>query len=434
MRLLHFSDLHIGVESYGREAREGDLAALPDYFLVPPGHDRTYYRGANTRLLDFLAAFDAVVHTAITEKVDLVVFAGDAYKSRNPDQTHQREFARRIAHLVNHDIPVLLVAGNHDLPSIAFRASALEIFPTLNIRKVTVSERAEVLTLQTRSGPLQVLTVPWIRPHLLLERQESQGKSPEALRQMAEERLTAHIHTLAQRLDPSLPAILVGHLTLSTATTSTEQSMLLGNDHVLQPSSIVLPGLDYLALGHVHRHQSWGEAPPVVYSGSLQRVDFSEEKDRKGFVVVDIDPGKPAGQRARWEFREVPARPFLTVQVEIGPDDDPTTQALSALRRTALKGAVVRLRLRMPLALGGRLDERALRQALEPAFYSVMQREYTDRHLQLSGRAIDPRASPEEALRKFLEQERLPDTVRQRALALGRQVLTDVRASDTTGP
>src|SRR3972149_6372656 len=120
MKLLHFADLHIGVENYGRT----DPAT-----------------GLSTRLLDFLAAFDELVDYAIEAQVDAILFAGDAYKSRDPSQTHQREFARRIAHLTAAGIPVHLVAGNHDLPSIPGRATALEIFPTLAVQRLSVADR-----------------------------------------------------------------------------------------------------------------------------------------------------------------------------------------------------------------------------------------------------------------------------------------------------
>ena len=69
MQILHFSDVHIGVESYGR---------------TDP------VTGLSTRLLDFLQTLDECVGYAIDNQVDLVVFAGDAYKSREPSQTHQR--------------------------------------------------------------------------------------------------------------------------------------------------------------------------------------------------------------------------------------------------------------------------------------------------------------------------------------------------------
>jgi exonuclease SbcD len=69
MRILHFSDVHIGVENYGRPDPE---------------------TGLSTRLADFLDTLDEVVDYALENKVDLALFCGDAYKSRDPSQTHQR--------------------------------------------------------------------------------------------------------------------------------------------------------------------------------------------------------------------------------------------------------------------------------------------------------------------------------------------------------
>ena len=67
-----------------------------------------------------------------------------------------------------------------------------------------------------------------------------------------------------------------------------------------------LPGVDYVALGHIHKHQVLHYAsPPVVYAGSIDRVDFGEEHEDKGWVLVDL----PEKGRAEWEFRKVAARP-----------------------------------------------------------------------------------------------------------------------------
>ena len=131
MRILHLSDIHIGVENYGRAATEADLANLSKTFS--PGIPREEYLGFSTRLLDFLAIFDEIVEYAITESIDLVLFSGDAYRSRDPSQTHQREFARRVSTLVANGIPVFLLVGNHDIPQAQGRATSLEIFPTLQV-------------------------------------------------------------------------------------------------------------------------------------------------------------------------------------------------------------------------------------------------------------------------------------------------------------
>ncbi|MBI2323240.1 MAG: metallophosphoesterase, partial [Chloroflexi bacterium] len=85
--ILHCADLHLGVENYGH----------PDPAT-----------GMSTRLGDFLRAFDQAIDEAVALPVDLVVFAGDAYKSRDPSPTHQREFAARIARLSAAGIPTVL--------------------------------------------------------------------------------------------------------------------------------------------------------------------------------------------------------------------------------------------------------------------------------------------------------------------------------------
>ena len=76
MLIVHTADVHIGVENYGRPAP---------------------VTKTSSRLLDFLNTLDEVVDYSISHQADIVLFCGDAYKSRNPSQTHQREFAARIS-------------------------------------------------------------------------------------------------------------------------------------------------------------------------------------------------------------------------------------------------------------------------------------------------------------------------------------------------
>ena len=91
LRIAHLADTHIGMENYGRINPE---------------------TGLNQRLHDFLASLDQAVDGAIAANVDLVVFAGDIYKTRDPTPTHQREFARRIHRLSSAGIKIVIVAGN----------------------------------------------------------------------------------------------------------------------------------------------------------------------------------------------------------------------------------------------------------------------------------------------------------------------------------
>ena len=118
IRLIHLADTHLGVENYGR--------------LDPA-------TGLSSRLSDFLAALDQAVDYAVTQRVDLVVFAGDAYKTRDPSPTHQRELARRIRRLCDAGIPCFLLVGNHDLPNAQSRANSDEPLARALVKVLSVT-------------------------------------------------------------------------------------------------------------------------------------------------------------------------------------------------------------------------------------------------------------------------------------------------------
>ena len=385
MRILHFSDLHIGVENYGRTDPQ---------------------TGLSTRLVDFLAALDELVEYALSRDVDLVLLAGDAYKGRDPSQTQQRELARRLARLSSAGIPLYLLVGNHDLPHAAAKATAIDIFPTLQVPNVYVGDRLQTYTVPTRKGPVQILAVPWPRRSGMLSRDESRGMTIDQIRQKIEERFTRGIEECVRALDPDIPAILSGHLTINGATTGTERSMMLGQDHVLFPSSVHKPELDYVALGHIHKHQVLRDNPMVVYSGSLQRVDFSEEKDAKGFCVVDIDPSAPQGRRLLdFQFQPVEARPFLTVEARVHPgDQDPTGTVIRAVMRHNVAGSIVRLNVLLPGEMEVHLREAQVREALSSAHYvaAITRETERDRRTRIPP-SVAEGLTPLAALRLYLE-------------------------------
>ena len=389
MRILHFSDLHIGVENYGRTDPE---------------------TGLSTRLGDFLASLDQVVDFALTRDVDLVLLAGDAYKGRDPSQTHQREFAKRLARLSEGNIPTFLLVGNHDLPNAVSRATAVEIFATLRVPNIHVGAGLQNYVVATGAGPLQILAVPWPRRSSMLGREESRGMSIDEIRQEVERRMTEAIDSRARQLDPEVPAIIAGHVTVNGATVGTERSMMLGQDHVLMASALERPQIEYVALGHIHKHQVLrSERPMIVYSGSLQRVDFSEEGDEKGFCVIDLDPAAPQGQRLTgFSFQHLDARPFVTVDsVLVSEDPDPTQTVLRAIARKDVTDAVARVRLNLPAELEPQLREADIRQALQPAHYvASISRESPEatRRTRLAAELAEG-LQPMQALRLYLESK-----------------------------
>ena len=406
MRILHFSDLHIGVENYGR--------------LDPE-------TGLSTRLGDFLGSLDEVVACAVEEKIDLVLLAGDAYKGRDPSQTHQREFAKRLSRLSNEGIPTFILVGNHDLPNAVSRATAVEIFRTLQVPRLYIGDSLQNYLIPTANGPIQILAVPWPRRGGLLSREESRGLTIEEIRQELENRITLAIQDRISQLDPGIPAILTGHLTVNGATVGTERSMMLGQDHVLLASTLHQPQLEYVALGHIHKHQILRDDPPmIVYSGSLQRVDFTEEPDQKGFCLIDLNQEAPQGQRlTNFEFRKVDARKFLTIDVEIkAGDPDPTETVINVIKTKDIDEAVVRIRISIPSELETHLRESEIRMSLETAHYiAAINKESEDNRRTRIDYDVAEGLQPNQALRLYVQGKNYTDTRQQKLISYGDEII-----------
>ncbi len=341
-KILHLADIHIGMENYGRT----DPAT-----------------GLNTRLLDYLARLDQVLEYAlVTEPVDLVLIAGDIYKNRSPNPTHQREFARRILRVVRARIPVFILTGNHDVPAASGRAHSVEIFDALAIEGVTIASRLRTHRIDTRGGPVQIIAVPWLNRQVLLTKDDLQGLPMSALDAEMLHRVESWLDGALQALDHAIPTILTFHGTLAGATYGSERAVMLGHDLVLPRSVVAQPGIDYVALGHIHKHQVIGNDPPAVYPGSLERVDFGEEHETKGFVIVDLEK-----ETTTWRFIEVAARPFVTIEVDVRESPDPLNRVERAIAKHQLTDAVVRVLVKCHPQQRAKLEERVIREQLEQA-------------------------------------------------------------------
>ncbi len=351
IRILHFADLHIGMENYGR--------------LDPES-------GLNRRVADFLERLDTVVAYAIDHKADVVLFAGDAFRTRNPNPTHQREFAQRIHRLSRAEIPTVLLVGNHDVPVMEQRASSIEIFATLDVPYVTVAARPDLLRLETRHGPLQLATIPYPVRQRMLTREQFRQMRQEALDRAVSEAVVSLITGFAARLDPQIPAVLAGHFSVDSAHWGSERNIMIGRDVAIPVSALTDPVWDYVALGHIHQHQNLntGSMPPVVYAGSLERVDFGEEKQPKGFCWVEVERGATA-----WRYVEVSARPFITIRADVRHEADPLRAAESVIAACDLTGAVARLVVQMTPEQEPRLRDADLSPLLTDAFFAQINRD-----------------------------------------------------------
>ena len=345
MKLLHLADIHLGMENYGR---------------IDPS------TGLHTRLKDFIKCFSYAIDIALEEKVDLVLFAGDAYKNSNPNPTHQREFARQIYRLSEAEIPVIMINGNHDIPVSFGRATSLDIFDTLNVSGMRVVTKPELLNVETKAGLIQVFGIPWPTKNLFLVKEEYKNFTDEEITLEIQKRVSDKIIEYARVLNPNIPAIFTAHLAAAEATYSgSERSAIIGRDPVFPTLILAQKEFDYVALGHIHKFQdlNLGNHPPVVYPGSIERINFGEEKEDKGVCLVNLEKDKTS-----YEFIPLPARKFITIDVVISEEQDPTNTLLREIEKYDLSEAVVRLFYTMPAEREDLLDFKRINSALEGAF------------------------------------------------------------------
>jgi DNA repair protein SbcD/Mre11 len=395
-RILHFADAHIDIANHGRR----DPAS-----------------GLPLRILDFLNSLDEIIDSAIDEKVDCVLFAGDAYKDQNPAPTFQREWGRRIMRLSEASIPTILLVGNHDISPSAGRAHALAEFNTLQVPHVLIidqpgffsSEELSKLCPPGKSLDLQLIALPWISRSSMAAELELKTRDSETLYQAMEEKVSSDLDHWLKEADPEMPTVLAAHASVEGAIYGAERSVSLGKDFILPKSIACDSRLDYTALGHIHKKQELnpGKHPPAVYPGSIERVNFGEAADDKYFLIADVKKGKT---KLDWHRLEN-IRPFVDINLTLSSSDDITDQVKKALPSgKKLEGAVTRLVLEYPKAWEPLIDDNSIRELVKDSFefHFLKQPQYEPRIRLPKDRAIGS-LTPEELLEQYWLASQTPE-------------------------
>jgi exonuclease SbcD len=318
VKVLHLSDIHLG-SGY----THGHLNPIT---------------GLNTRFEDFVATLAHCIDRAISEPVDLVLFGGDAFPDATPAPYLQQAFAQQFCRLVAAGIPTVLLVGNHDQHQQGAGGASLSIYRSLLVPNIIVGDTLATHRIHTAGGDVQVLTLPWLNRSTLMTRSETDGLSMTEVSAVLLDRLRTALEGEIRQLDPTLPAILLGHLMADTATYGAEKFLAVGKGFTVPLNLITRDCFSYIALGHVHKHQVLCKKPLTLYPGSIERVDFSEESEPKGFVLVEVDV-----EQASHEFCPVPARAFRTVEINLCESTVPQEDLLTAIHRAEIQDAVVRV-------------------------------------------------------------------------------------------
>jgi exonuclease SbcD len=164
--------------------------------------------------------------------------------------------------------------------------------------------------------------------------------------------------------------VLTGHLTVSTGILSgSERRAIYGEDPTLLPSQLAIQPFDYVALGHLHHHQNLNARgnPPVVYAGSIERIDFGERNEEKGFCLVTIEKKGVTS----YEFIKTPTRPLIQIHVDLVKDKSQTEQLVQAIKKHPITDAIIKISYQLSEDMADTVDLKVIHNVCKDAHYIV---------------------------------------------------------------
>ncbi len=407
IKLIHVSDIHFG-------SGEGHGCLNPK-------------TGLNVRFEDFCQAFSRSVDFALKSNADVFLFSGDAYKTPSPEPLYQKAFAVQLKRLSESGISTVLLVGNHDQILKAGSSHSMSVFQSLEIPGVEVIERPNLLRLKSKNGVLQLIGMPHVTRHLLMTQKKYANLAQSEIDRVLVQHTAEILRDLYDNLDPALPACLTAHMMVDSARAGAEQELMVGYAMTFPISMLIDERLDYVALGHVHAHQVLREAKPLIaYAGSIERVDFSEEKEDKGFIELDIERGN-----VKHRFHSISPRPFITIDLDLTGSADPSNELFEKAKARAKAGAVCRIKYKIEQNRLPELDEERVRQALNTKLLSLRFKpqlvldERPRRMPDINEKAV---LQPLQALDKYLSEKSVED--KESLLERARDLIERIKGDD----
>lgn len=404
--LIHVSDIHFGSgESHGR---------------INPA------TGLNVRFEDFVLALSKVVDFAIEKNCDIFLFSGDAYRNASPDPIYQKMFARELKRLSDAAIKTILVVGNHDQLLRSSQSHAMSVFQSLEVPGVMTVDRPMSITLDTANGALQLIGLPHITRHQLMTLDKYKDLSAAEIDRVLVDHIRDLLRGFYLNLDENIPTVVTAHMATDSALAGIEEELLVGYTLTFPTEMFVDHRIDYVALGHIHKYQVLKpQSPAIVYAGSLERVDFGEEKEDKGFVHVQLARGK-----ADFQFHSIDPRPFITVDADLSGVEAPTDHLLSKIIKACVPGCVLRVRYKIDQEKMSQVDEEKLRDAATSALSVKLHAEIVPSHQRARMPQLNETAvlSPLTALDTYLTEVTEDPIKRERLLNRAKEIMQKVTA------
>lgn len=286
MRIIHTSDWHLGKWL-------NNIARIEEQKIV----------------------LDEICNLCDEYNADAIIVSGDLYDTFNPPIEAQELLYKTLKRLTSNGTrPVIAIAGNHDSPEriespdslarecgivfVGYPNSKITPFELETGIKVTQTDQGFLEVISPSSPtPLRIVAVPYANEYRMKTYMGSED--PDAT--MRETLQTQWQQISDLYLDNKGVNILAAHLYVGKEGGIMPEEDLeemkpinIGGAQVVFSHNFP-KGLDYIALGHLHRKQTVDNKPcPIMYCGSPLAYSFSEANQKKNILCIDINPGSPA--------------------------------------------------------------------------------------------------------------------------------------------
>ena len=259
MKILHFSDTHLGYNEL----------------------DKIGSNGVNLREQDFYNAFSHVIDQALAIRPDLIIHSGDFFHRPSPPNRPKIFALEQLTRLSIAGIPILIIAGNHETPKTIYTSPILRAFNTIQDVYAIFGQQYETFEF----GDLVVHGLPHINDDKVqLEEMEK-------------------IQVVADKFN-----IILLHTSIGKNFIMEEYG-----EKLYPPERLALLNkFDYVALGHWHNFQKVSKLDTAWYCGSTERMSDTEAGVPKGFCIFDLEKGKVVEPT----FIPIPTRNWLQLEIK----------------------------------------------------------------------------------------------------------------------
>ena len=365
-KILIVSDIHIGI----RYSYRVDLKT-----------------GVSHRTLDFINAFARVADYAIKNKIDIFVIAGDLYDRVTIGPTLLRQVREKVWQpLIQAKIPIVCIGGNHDSPQIFQKGSPLgEISLIPNSIVTRKPKTVNIKALHTKEE-IGFVLLPYMTAAQIVKFVERQMKKEiEKDRQLStsQEFLKVYLSNQIKHLSTN-KKIVVGHFFFQDSKINIiPYPNQLQHEFVFKKDMLPLDDIDLAIFGHIHTTQTLLDKK-VLVPGSLERVDFGELNEDKGFYIYDTESND-------LEFVSNNPRALIKQYVEVPKVDDPTGYLIKNIPPT-INDAVVRLFVKTTPEVKNKIILPRIHDKLKVAFHFdlIWDTSTTEREIILPEFVLDP--------------------------------------------